>query len=175
MSSPAPRLSGHGRLGSHLSSHLSGWLSGWLGDPRGLTVPGAALVALCLGLAGAGIDAATGTGLRATFAVTFVLGCAVGAALVHHEDLLATVVMPPLLLVALAAAGSILDGGGLAGGWFTRRALDVVTAVVTDAPVLFVALGAVLAVVAVRLVRYRASVRHRRRASRAAGRPTTST
>lgn len=133
-------------------------------------------MALCLGLAGVGIDAATGSGLRTAFAVSFFLGCAVAAALVHHEDLMATVVMPPLLFVALAAIGSVLDGGGLGGGWLTRRALDVVTAMVTDAPVLFVALGAVLAVVAVRLIHYRASVRHRRRASRpAAGRPTTST
>jgi len=107
--------------------------------------------------------------------VSFVLGCALAAALVHHEDLMATLVMPPLLFVALAATGSVLDGGGLGGAWLTRRAMDVVTAMVTDAPVLFVAMGAVLAVLAVRLVHYRASVRHRRRPSRpVAGRPTTS-
>jgi len=132
-------------------------------------------LALCLGLAGVGIDAATGTGLRAAFAVSFVLGCTLAAALVHHEDLLAAVVMPPLLFVTLAATGSVLDGGGLGGGWLTRRVLDVVTAMVTDAPVLFAALGTVLAVTAVRLVHYRTSVRQRRRAARsAAGRPTAS-
>lgn len=140
--------------------------SGRLADGRGFTAAGAVLLALALGLAGTGLDIATGTGLRTAFAVLFVLGCVAAAAVVHHEDLMAAVVMPPLLFVGLAAAASMLEGGGLGGSWLTRRTLDVVTAMVTQAPVLFIAMGAVLVVIALRLIRYRVSVRRRRAAAR---------
>lgn len=140
--------------------------TGWLGDGRGLTVAGAVLLAFLLGLAGLALDVETGTGLRTAFAVAFVLGCVLAAALVHHEDLMAALLMPPLLFVALAAVGSVLDGGAAVGSWFTRRTLDVVTAMVTDAPILFVAMAAVLAVTVVRFVLYRASVRRRRALAR---------
>lgn len=138
---------------------------GWLGNGRGLTAAGAVLVALLLGAAGAGFDVATGAGLRTAFAICFVLGCTAAAALVHHEHLMATLVMPPLLFVALAATASMLDGGGVAGSWVSRRLLDVVTSLVTDAPVLFVAVGVVLLVVLLRFVRYRVAVRRQRRAA----------
>lgn len=124
------------------------------------------LLIVGVGLAAAGIDVATGTGLRTAFAVCFVLACGLTAGAVHHEDLLAVVVMPPLLFLLLATAGSVLDGGGSVGTWVVRRTLDVVTAMVTEAPVLFVAEAAVLGVVLVRVALYRASVRRRRTAAR---------
>lgn len=138
----------------------------WLGNGRGLTTAGAVLLASCLGLAGVALDVATGTGLRMAFALCFVLGCVLAAAVVHHEDLMAALLMPPLLFVVLAAVGSVLDGGGAVGSWFTRRTLDVVTAMVTDAPVLFVAMAAVVGVVVLRFILYRASVRRRRALNR---------
>lgn len=120
------------------------------------------LLALALGLVGAVIDVATGTGLRTAFAVCFLLGCVAAATLVHHEDLMATVVMPPLLFVVLAAVASVLDKGGGVGSWLTRRVFDVVTTMVTSAPVLFWAVGATLTVTVLRFVGYRASLRRRR-------------
>lgn len=164
-----------GRVAGSGASRPGSIIPGWLGDGRGLTASGAVLLAAGSGLAGVGIDAATGTGLGKAFAVLFVLGCAGAAAVVHHEDLLAAVAMPPLLLVALAAIASMIDGAGPGGSWLARRALDVVTAVVTDAPVLFVAVAAVVVVVGLRFVRYRASVRRRRAVTRPpAGRPAAS-
>lgn len=155
-----------GRVAGHRASLPRSISRGWLGDGRGLSAPGAVLLAAGSGLAGVGVDAATGTGLRTAFALFFVLGCVGAAAVVHHEDLMAAVAMPPLLLVVLAAIASMVDGAGPGGSWLTRRALDIVTAVVTDAPVLLVAVASVLVVVGLRFIRYRASVRRRRAAYR---------
>lgn len=135
---------------------------GLLGDARGLSAAGAVLLGFALGLAGAVVDVSTGTGLRTAFAICFLLGCIGATTLVHHEDLMATVVMPPLLFVVLAAVASVLDKGGGAGSWLTRRVFDVVTTMVTSAPVLFWAFGATLAVAVLRFVAYRASLRRRR-------------
>lgn len=149
----------------HLSERHTGAPAG-LVDGRGLTAAGGVLLILALGLFAVGIDVATGTGLRTAFAVLFVLACTLVAVAVHHEDLLAVLVMPPLLFLLLATAASVLDGGGPAGAWVVRRTLDVVTAMVTAAPVLFVAEAAVLGVVLVRFAVYRASVRRRRSTAR---------
>lgn len=143
--------------------------SGRLADGRGLTAAGAVLAALAVGLAGAGVDVVTGTGLRMMFAVCFALGCVVAAAVVHHEDLMAAAIMPPLLFVVMAAGASLVEGGGVSGSWLSRRLLDVVTTMVTSAPVLLVTTAATLSVVLARFALYRASVR-RRRARRVPGR-----
>lgn len=151
------------------SRQPGGQLGGRLGDGRGLTGTGAVLVALAVGLAGVGVDVVSGAGLRTVFAVCFVLGCVIAAAVVHHEDLMAAAMMPPLLFVVLAAAASVIDASGVSGSWLSRRLLDVVTTMVTQAPVLLFATVATLSVVLARFGLYRASVR-RRRARRAPGR-----
>lgn len=133
-----------------------------LGDARGLTALGVVLCAFVLGLTGVVVDVATGTGLRTAFAICFVLGCVTAAAVVHHEDLMAVVVMPPLLFVVLAALASILDRGGGVDSWLTRRVFDVVTTMVTGAPVLLWSVVATLAVSIVRFALYRVSIRRRR-------------
>src|SRR4051794_7878058 len=46
------------------------------GDQRGLTAAGATLLVLALGGLGAGVDVATGTGLRTVFAVAFTVAAA---------------------------------------------------------------------------------------------------
>ena len=123
-----------------------------VGDRRGLTAFGAVTVALVLGLLGGAWDVATGPGLRAVFAVCFVLGCGLAALLVHREDLRAAVVMPPLVYVALALAGGAVERAGEPGSFVTRQALELVNALALGAPVLLAATGLALLVALVRVL-----------------------
>ena len=122
-------------------------------DRRGLTATGAVAIGLALGLIGAVIDVKTGPGLRTTFAVCFVTGSALAAALVHREDLRAAVVMPPLTYCALAVIGGFLGERGTPGGFLTDSGVELLDALVLRAPVLFVATAAALAIALVRKLR----------------------
>lgn len=117
-----------------------------LADARGVTAVGAAALVVALGLVGGGLDAVTGRGLGPVFAVTFVTGCGLAAALVHREDLMAAVVMPPLLYAVLAVVVGTFEAGG--GGLIRAQLLELTTALVLGAPVLLAATG-LAAVVAV--------------------------
>lgn len=121
-------------------------------DRRGLTATGAVAVAVVLGLAGGTFDVLTGPGLRTVFAVTFILGCALAALLVHREDLKAAVVMPPLVYVALAFVGAAIELNGAAGSFLARQALEMANALVIGAPVLLTATGVSLVIALVRTV-----------------------
>lgn len=126
----------------------------FLGDSRGLTAAGAAVVALCAGALGGAVDVMTGEGLRAVFAVAFVLGCAFGAYRVHREDLLAAVTIPPLAYVALAVGANLGTRTTLGGSFLKQQALELMTDLVTKAPALLVATGlAALIALARRFVR----------------------
>jgi hypothetical protein len=110
-----------------------------LSDSRGLTAVGAVTVALGFGCAGGLIDVLTGEGLRATFAILFVAGCALAAYRVHREDLLAAVVIPPLAYVAVALAANLGTHTTIGGSFVKQQVLELMTALVTKAPVLLVA------------------------------------
>lgn len=111
-----------------------------LADSRGLTALGAILLAAVLGAIGAAIDVNTGKGLRLVFDVCFVLGCALAVLRVHREDLRISLSMPPLLYCVLALfAGAV--GNRTAALSLKGQALEVLTALITGAPVLFVATG----------------------------------
>lgn len=122
-------------------------------DRRGLTATGAVTIALALGFIGAAIDVQTGRGLRTTFAVFFILGSALAALLVHREDIKATVVMPPLTYCVLALIGATLGHTGAAGSFVKSQALELVSALILGAPVLYAATGAALAIAVVRALR----------------------
>jgi hypothetical protein len=127
-----------------------------LADARGLTAAGAVAVALGFGLVGGLIDVLTGHGLRVTFAVLFVLGCAVAAYKVHREDLLAAVVIPPLAYVALAVAANVTTHTTLGGSFVKQQVLELMTALVTKAPALLVATGVAAVIAVVRRASFRA-------------------
>lgn len=110
-----------------------------IGDKRGLTATGAVAVALGAGILGGTIDVITGAGLRATFAVCFVLGCAFAAYKVHREDLGAAVVIPPLAYVALAIAADLGGHTTLGGSFVKQQMLELMTTLVTKAPAMLVA------------------------------------
>ena len=112
-----------------------------IADRRGLTAAGAAAVALGFGTLGAVIDVVTGAGLRTTFAVLFVLGCALAAYKVHREDLFATVVIPPLVYGALALAATLGAGSPAGGSFLKQQALELVAELILKAPALLVATG----------------------------------
>jgi hypothetical protein len=97
----------------------------------------------------------TGPGLRAVFAVTFVLGCVLAAFLVHREDLVAAVVMPPLVYVVLVLVAGGLEASGAGGSWLRQQLLELATSLVLGAPVLLTATGLAVVVAAVRVVRAR--------------------
>lgn len=126
-------------------------------DRRGLTATGAVALGLGLGLAGGTYDVVTGPGLRTVFAVCFVVGSVLAAATVHREDLRAAVVMPPLVYVALALLGGLFERAGESGSLLTQQALELVNALVLDAPVLVTATGLALLVAVVRWLRGRPS------------------
>lgn len=127
-----------------------------LADRRGLTAIGAVAVALGFGIVGGLIDVLTGHGLRATFAVAFVLGCAVAAYKVHREDLLAAVVIPPLAYVALAVIANLTSHTTLGGSFVKQQVLELMTALVTKAPALLVATAVAAVIALVRRIGFRA-------------------
>jgi hypothetical protein len=129
MSVPTPRPASRGRRSPFAV----------LADSRGLTAAGAAVLAVGAGALGGLVDVATGSGLRATFAVAFVLGCALAAYKVHREDLLAAVVIPPLAYAALALAANVTTRTTLGGSFVKQQALELLTDLVTKAPALLVA------------------------------------
>ena len=112
-----------------------------IGDSRGLTATGAVAVALGFGITGGLIDVLTGSGLRTTFAVLFVLGCALAAYQVHREDLFAAVVIPPLAYVAIAIGANLGSRTTLGGSFLKQQVLELMTALVTKAPALLFATG----------------------------------
>ena len=127
-----------------------------LADQRGLTAAGAAAVALGFGFVGGLVDVLTGHGLRGTFAVLFVLGCAVAAYKVHREDLFAAVVIPPLAYVALAVLANLGSHTTLGGSFLKQQVLELMTALVTKAPALLVATGLAGVIAGVRRATFRA-------------------
>lgn len=122
----------------------------YIADRRGLTATGAVAVALGFGAVGGVIDVVTGAGLRTTFAVLFVLGCALAAYKVHHEDLLAAVVIPPLAYVALAIAANLGAKTTVDGSFLKQQVLELLAALVTKAPALLVATGVAAVIALVR-------------------------
>jgi hypothetical protein len=119
-------------------------------DRRGLTAAGAVTVSLAMGFLGAFIDVNTGSGLRATFSVMFVIGCALAALLAHREDLRATVVMPPLVYCVLALIGAAIGHTGAAGPFLKQQALELVSALILGAPTLYAATGAAFVIALIR-------------------------
>ena len=144
---PSPEGSEHADHHAHLpaGAHLS--------DRRGLTATGAVALTLVLGIIGAVIDVKTGRGLRTTFAVFFVVGSGLGALLAHREDLRATVVMPPLTYCLLAVIGGYLGDTQAPGSFLKQNALELASALITGAPVLFTAFGVALVIALVRRAR----------------------
>ena len=122
---------------SHDSHHLPA--GAHIADRRGLTATGAVAVAISFGAAGAVIDVVTGAGLRTTFAVMFVLGCALAAYKVHREDLFAAVVIPPLAYVALAIVANLGSHTTVGGSFLKQQVLELVAALITKAPALLLA------------------------------------
>ncbi|HUR15614.1 MAG TPA: DUF6542 domain-containing protein [Mycobacteriales bacterium] len=122
-------------------------------DRRGLTATGAVAIALFLGVIGAAIDVKTGHGLRLVFAICFIGGSALAAAIVHREDLRAAVMIPPFTYCALAVIGGFLGSTTVAGSFVTKEGVALLDALVLRAPVLFLATGAALAVAVVRKLR----------------------
>lgn len=122
-------------------------------DRRGLTAAGAVAIALVLGFLGATVDVKTGHGLRLVFAVCFISGSALAAALVHREDLRAAVMIPPFTYCALAVIGGFLGSTSVAGSFATKQGVALLDALVLRAPVLFLATAAALAIAVVRKLR----------------------
>ena len=121
-----------------------------VGDRRGLTATGAVTIALVLGLAGGAYDVLTGSGLRTVFAVAFVVGCALAALTVHHEDLLAAVIMPPLVYLVLAFVGGVVEQTGQTGSFLAQQSLEMANSLILDAPVLLTATGLALVIAGAR-------------------------
>lgn len=121
-------------------------------DRRGLTATGAVTVALGAGLVGGAVDVLTGAGLRTTFAVLFVLGCALAAYKVHREDLFAAVVIPPLVYAVLVGAAGIGRASGAGGSFVKQNVLELFSALVLNARTLLAATGAAALVALLRVL-----------------------
>jgi hypothetical protein len=145
---PTSEQAPHGEHHLHLpdAAHV-------VADRRGLTAPGAVAIALLLGFVGAAIDVKTGHGLRMVFAICFISGSALAAAIVHREDLRAAVMIPPFTYCALAVIGGFLGSTTVAGSRVTKEGVALLDALVLRAPVLFIATGAALAIAVVRKLR----------------------
>jgi hypothetical protein len=106
------------------------------------------VLVLVLGGLGAGVDVATGTGLRTVFAVAFAVAAALAAATVHHEDLVASVVLVPLTFALIAGVSGVAEGSGLHP--LSKIVLAVGNVMVTSAPALIIATLAAAVIAAVR-------------------------
>jgi len=137
---------GHAERHAHL--HLPA--GAHVADRRGLTATGAVAIALALGVLGAFIDVNTGRGLRTVFAISFVVGCALAALLAHREDLKATVIMPPLVYCVVALIGAAIGTTEVAGSFVKTQGLELVSALILGAPVLYAATGLALLIAVVR-------------------------
>lgn len=140
----------HGQHGEHGEHHLHLPAGAHVADRRGLTATGAVTIALALGFLGALFDVNTGRGLRTGFAICFVLGSALAALLVHREDLRASVIMPPLTYCVLALIGAGLGHTEAAGSFVKTQGLELVSALILGAPVLYAATLLALVIAAVR-------------------------
>lgn len=122
---------------------------GGLADRRGLTTPGAVVLALVVSGAGGAVDVLTGPGLRLVFAVAFLLSCLLAALAVHREDLRAVVVMPPLVYAGLVLLAGLAESGGSTGSLLLHQAIELFNGLVLGAPVLFggTAIAALVALV----------------------------
>jgi len=134
----------------HHAHHLHLPAGAHVADRRGLTATGAVTIALAMGFVGAAIDVSTGRGLRTVFAVCFIAGSALAALLAHREDLKATVIMPPLTYCVLALIGAGLGRTEAAGSFVKTQALELVSALILGAPVLYIATGSALVIAAIR-------------------------
>lgn len=161
---PSPDVSGaaapleHGHVHVHPGNgehHVHLPAGAHVADRRGLTATGAVVVAFALGLVGAVIDLKTGRGLRSAFEISFVIGTALAAALVHREDLKAAVVLAPYTYCGLAIVAGIFGRSGGSGSFARRSAVALMDALLLHAPVLFLATGLALVIVLVRRSRYR--------------------
>jgi hypothetical protein len=92
------------------------------------------VLVLLLGGLAAGVDVATGTGLRTVFAVAFTIAAALAAATVHHEDLLASVVLVPLCFAVIGGISGFAEGSSL--HTLSKLVLGVANVMVTAAPAL---------------------------------------
>lgn len=152
-----PAAGGRRQRGARLIAGLTPANPGLARRGWGLPASGAIALALGAGIGGGAVDVLTGSGLRAAFAVSFVLGCLLAAALVRRESLLAAVVTPPLAYVALALAAAALQGDGSSTSWLMKQIFELLTALITGAPVLIAATVGAVVVAAVRMVMPRPS------------------
>jgi hypothetical protein len=116
------------------------------GRSPGLSAPLAALMLLTAGFVGGAIDAATGVGLRLSFAVLFVAGSVVVARFIRPRDRVAAFVMPPLVYAAVA----VVFGGdvGSSAASLPNHVMALVTTLITSAPALLIALGLMVVITA---------------------------
>jgi hypothetical protein len=112
---------------------------------------GAVTIGLGIGFVGAFIDVQTGPGLRTVFAICFITGSALAALLAHREDLKATIIMPPLTYCVLALIGAAIGHSGSQGSFMKQQALELVSSLISGAPVLYAATGLALVIAMVRL------------------------
>ncbi len=140
------------------------------GSGRGLTVLGAALIALVTGFIGAIFDSVAFGHLGVLFGIGFGIGCLIAVGRVHNDDLLAVVVMPPLIYAVITILiGLFHPSGGGDGAGLKNKVIDVGSELILRAPVLIVAMVIVIVVAAVRGRRVRAARQERERALAAAG------
>jgi len=126
-----------------------------VGDRRGLTAAGAAILALVMAAVGASIDELGGAALGTTFTILFTLGCAVAAYRVHREDLRAAVVIPPLVYAALITVAATIRASNGSGSFLKQQVLELVSALVLEAPAVLWATGVAALVVLLRVVMHR--------------------
>ncbi|MGF7233461.1 MAG: DUF6542 domain-containing protein [Frankia sp.] len=140
------------------------------GSGRGLTVLGAALIALIAGFIGAILDSVIFGQLGVFFGICFAIGCLIAVGRVHDDDLLAVVVMPPLIYAVITILFGLFhpSGGGDTAG-LKNKVINVGSELILRAPVLIIAMVVVIIVATVRGRRVRAARQERERALAAAG------
>ncbi|MEO6711955.1 MAG: DUF6542 domain-containing protein [Mycobacteriales bacterium] len=130
-----------------------------IADRRGITAAGAVALAITMGIVGGAIDVITGEGLRLVFAIFFIVGCALAAAVIHREDLLAAVVIPPLAYIALALLAGTARGVDAGESVARQQFIELSDALIISFPALGSATAAAAVVAVVRWIGTRSGSR----------------
>jgi hypothetical protein len=122
-----------------------------LADWRGLTAAGAATIVVVASSVGALLDAVLNLSHHRAFTILFALSSAGTAWRVHREDMFTSICIPPIVFVFVTIIGGLFANNGV-GGVASRTALQLVTALLIDAPQLLLAASLAIIVVILRLI-----------------------
>lgn len=124
---------------------------GWIVDQRGLTFVGAVIVSAFIGVVGGVISSQSRSWIGLFFIACFTAGCVLAAALAHREDLIAVLFMPPIVYTMVTVAVGVAQAVTKNTAVRDKVEFQLVYALGFEAKAMWLATGATLITVLIRL------------------------